>query len=137
MIEIELPWPPKELSPNARIHHFAKAKVTKVYREAAYWLAHQATRTGMTDVNLIEICETDRDVILQIRFSPPDRRRRDLDGMLSSLKAGLDGVADALQINDIRFGFNLRRAEPCKPGKVVIVIGEDHPISRANLGMGE
>lgn len=34
---------------------------------------------------------------------PPDRRRRDADGLLSSLKAALDGVADALEVDDRRF----------------------------------
>lgn len=35
---VTLPWPPKELSPNARVHHKAKARVAKAYRETAWAL---------------------------------------------------------------------------------------------------
>lgn len=34
---------------------------------------------------------------------PPDHRERDRDNLLASMKAGLDGVASALQIDDSRF----------------------------------
>jgi crossover junction endodeoxyribonuclease RusA len=38
---------------------------------------------------------------------PPDRRARDLDNMLASIKSGLDGLADALEANDRRFRYGL------------------------------
>lgn len=116
---IELPWPPKELSPNARIHHMEKAKATKAYRETAYWLtaAHGEFRGA---ANLLP----EGEVKLRIEFYPPDRRRRDLDGMFSSIKAGLDGIADAICVNDQRFGFDISRRPPVKNGRVVITIGE-------------
>lgn len=115
---IELPWPPKELSPNARIHHMAKARVTKGYRETAYWLARKDGPQFLPD----HMMEASRPIRLDITFSPPDRRKRDLDGMLSSIKAGLDGLADAMGVNDQRFEFTLRRAEPVKGGRVIIVV---------------
>ena len=34
---------------------------------------------------------------------PTDRRRRDADGLLSSLKAALDGIAKAMGVDDSRF----------------------------------
>jgi len=40
---------------------------------------------------------------LLIDAYPPDNRRRDADGVLASLKSALDGVADALGIDDHRF----------------------------------
>lgn len=111
---IELPWPPKELSPNARIHHFARAAAARHSRESAHWLT-VASRAR---------APADGPVHVDLTFHPPDRRRRDLDGMFSSMKSALDGVADALEVNDHRFEFTLRRAEPVAKGKVVIVIGE-------------
>ena len=45
----------------------------------------------------------DGDVHVWIDFYPPDRRHRDDDNMISAFKAGRDGVADALGINDKRF----------------------------------
>ena len=38
-----------------------------------------------------------------IDFYPPDKRKRDDDGLLSSMKAARDGIADALGIDDSRF----------------------------------
>lgn len=106
---VTLLWPPKELSPNARTHFHAKAKIAKVYREAAYWSAHG--RKFPADA-----------LTLSITFYPPDKRKRDLDNMLSSIKAGLDGIADALGVNDERFALILRRAAPVKGGRVTVVI---------------
>lgn len=34
---------------------------------------------------------------------PPDSRRRDLDGFIASMKPYLDGIADAIGINDRAF----------------------------------
>ncbi len=114
-IHLELPWPPKELSPNARGHYLTKARVTKGYRETAYWLTFGPH---------IDCLPEDGPITLSFTFHPPDRRRRDLDTMLSSVKAGIDGIADALGVNDVRFEYALKRAEPVKNGRVVIVIGE-------------
>ena len=62
----------------------------------------------------------DGEVMLDVTFNPPDNRKRDLDGMFSASKAGFDGIADALAVNDYRFAFTIRRAEPIKGGKVVV-----------------
>lgn len=62
----------------------------------------------------------DGEVMLDVTFNPPDNRKRDLDGMFSASKAGFDGIADALSVNDYRFAFTIRRAEPIKGGKVVV-----------------
>ena len=85
-----LPWPPKELSPNARVHRLAKARVARTYREACWALTKQSKLVppGMH---------------LKITFVPPTRQPRDLDNCLASIKSGLDGVADALGLNDKAF----------------------------------
>lgn len=64
------------------------------------------------------------EIMLTVSFNPPDKRRRDLDGMFSNVKAGLDGIADVLAADDYRFAFTIRRAEPIKGGAVTIQIGE-------------
>lgn len=112
---LELPWPPRELSPNARIHFRAKAAAVKAYREQAYWLAKAA---GFFDRG------GDEPITLRLNFHAPDRRRRDLDNMFAATKSAIDGIADAMEINDHRFGFWLSREAPVKGGKVVVFVGD-------------
>jgi len=45
----------------------------------------------------------DGKIEIEITFYPPDKRHRDADNMVASIKAGLDGIADALRVNDKRF----------------------------------
>jgi len=115
---LELPWPPKELSPNARVHYLTFARAKNAYRESAYWLAKQRDHGCTLSTTFMG------PIALAFTFHPPDRRKRDLDNMLSSVKAGIDGIADALGVNDARFEYALRRSEPVKGGRVVIVIGD-------------
>lgn len=90
-----------------------KAMAAKAYRTQAHWIAKAA------QVHAPERGE----IVLRVTFNPPDRRRRDLDGMFSAVKAGLDGIADALAADDYRFAFTIRRAEPVKGGRVLVEIG--------------
>ena len=46
---------------------------------------------------------TDGKIPITVTFYPPDKRHRDADNMVASIKAGLDGVADGLKINDKQF----------------------------------
>lgn len=58
---------------------------------------------------------------LWMDFYAPDRRRRDDDGLLASMKAARDGIADALAIDDARFvSHPMIRDEVCRGGKVVV-----------------
>lgn len=118
---LTLPWPARELHPNARPHFHVKAKAAKAYREGAYWLAKAAHITAPVE----------GPIVLRIEFSAPDNRRRDLDGMLSAIKSGLDGFADALETDDSRFELHLRRLPPERPGSVRITIcsGEERSIA--------
>ena len=36
-------------------------------------------------------------------FIPPDKRSYDRDNLVARMKSGIDGLADALRINDKRF----------------------------------
>lgn len=93
MTEITLPWPPKELNPNKRNHWTVVHRVARQYREACHLLAKQSGAS----------IDWEGDVHAWIDFYPPDRRARDDDNMIAAFKAGRDGIADALGVNDKRF----------------------------------
>lgn len=93
MHEVILPWPPKELNPNARIHWAKKAPIAKKYKQVCWALIKEA-RLVAPD------CER---IAMWLDFYPPDRRARDDDNIIASFKHGRDGVALALGIDDKRF----------------------------------
>lgn len=100
VIEVTLPWPPKELNPNARVYWSKKAKAAKAYREDCFYLARQIDNVVIFNHSDFD---TDRKLNLWLTFYPPDRRARDDDNMLASFKSGRDGLAAALGIDDKRF----------------------------------
>ena len=91
---VTLGWPPLVLNPNMRVHWAKKAKAAKAYREACGWACRGAKL----------VCGGGP-VTLAITFYPPDRRHRDVDNLVASIKSGLDGVADALGIDDRLFSI--------------------------------
>jgi len=93
MLEVILPWPPKGLSPNNRLFWRKKAPIAKAYKHTCWALARQA---GMVAPDAPKIA-------LWLTFYPPDRRARDDDNLVASFKAGRDGLALALEIDDKRF----------------------------------
>lgn len=104
-----LPWPPTELSPNARVHHRRRAAVVKTYRQDCWAWARQQLGCGagprlFPGAGLIGV---------RLDFFPPDRRARDDDNCEAAFKAGRDGVAAALAVDDRRFVVTRRlRLEP-------------------------
>ena len=95
---LTLPWPPKELSPNKRLHWARTAAIRARYREACFFLTKEARLR----------VDWEGPIHLWLDFYPPDRRHRDDDNMISSFKAGRDGLAEALGINDRRFQIHPR-----------------------------
>lgn len=112
MTTITLPWPPSALSPNARGHWSIKARHAKSYRRDSRILCMAQGLRQMTAEALS----------LRVTFNPPDRRGRDLDNMLASIKSGLDGIADATGVDDSRWTISLTKGEPVKGGAVVIEV---------------
>lgn len=89
-----LPWPPSALSPNARPTHWASlARAKKSYRHACAWTA-RSQGASLLLANRLAV---------HLRFVPPDRRGRDLDNCIASMKAGLDGLADVIGVDDSRW----------------------------------
>lgn len=109
---IELPFPARVLFPNARPNWHVKAREVKLHR---YW-SYVATRAA----NVGEVAP--KDVIeYRITYTPKTNRRRDEDGIISSCKSYLDGVAQALGIDDHIFRHRGTEALPAKaPGSLVL-----------------
>ena len=60
-------------------------------------------------------------VKVHLLFCAPDRRARDWDNLLASMKAGLDGLADAMGVDDAKWRPSLDVADdPVKHGKVIV-----------------
>jgi crossover junction endodeoxyribonuclease RusA len=93
--ELVLPWPDRSLHPNSRVHWSKRSKAAKQARADAYVLTKDAWRY------LAPLPEGP--IHVWINGYPADLRRRDADGLLSSLKPSLDGIADALGVDDRRF----------------------------------
>ena len=118
MITIELPWPDKRLSPNAR-NKWAKIKAIEEAREYGGWVAHEARmQPGI-------VLSAANGLKAQYAFYPPDRRRRDQDNYSAMMKSYQDGVCDALGIDDSCFQMAAPVwAEVVKGGKVVLRLEE-------------
>ena len=102
---IELPYPPHELSPNARPHYYKKARVTKQYRALVGWK--------------IKASKIKPNFNLKITFHPRSSTA-DKDNAISSFKAGQDGIADAFGVNDRDFNFDYVMSTAVKGGKVIV-----------------
>ena len=114
MTVVVLPWPDNRLSPNAREDRRAIAGIRKAQKETAYWLAIKA---GLSFPHLRE------NLHVRVTFNPPDKRRRDLDNMLASIKSALDGIAIATGVDDSLWGLTLVRGDPVKGGTVTVECG--------------
>ena len=110
---ITLPWPPRALSPNGRVHWADKHRATKAARHDAFYAAKAAR---------VAVAAGDVPVILDIALHPPTKNLPDTDNALASCKAYLDGIADALKVNDRCFDPRPRICEPVKGGRVVVTI---------------
>jgi hypothetical protein len=120
MGEIVLPWPARELHPNSRPHWAVKRREVKRAREDAFFAAVAAgARRAEFGPGRLQVW---------IDGYAPDRRRRDADGLLSSLKPALDGIADAMGTDDRWFvPHPWIKDEVRKPGEVRIRITTSPP----------
>ena len=114
LIEISYPWFPKELSPNSRCHWAVKSRAAKAYRRTGELLTKVAFAKS-------PVIFGDGKIHLFIDFYPPDKRLRDADNCYSACKNLMDGIADAIGVNDRRFvGHPFLRDEVVKGGEVRI-----------------
>lgn len=107
---VNLPWPARTLSPNARAHWSVIARAKRAARIAAYYIAREARPSLTMTAPLVSL-----------EFRPPDNRRRDLDNLIASMKAALDGLADAIGCDDHKFRLAASMGPAQPPHGAVIV----------------
>lgn len=111
MMTVTLGWPSRALSPNARSHWAALARAKKAARIEGFYAATSG------------LLPDDVSVSIQVTFIPPNARRRDLDNLIASIKPHLDGISDAIEIDDSRWIWAAPViAKPEKPGRVVVTL---------------
>lgn len=113
MITVTVSWPPRSLWQNARVHWSKRAAATKLARSEAHILTI-ATNPGKLTAP----------VRIIVRVYPPSRRRMDMANVIGALKASIDGIADALGIDDSQFLIRWPETfeQPVKGGKVTFEI---------------
>lgn len=111
-------WPYRELSPNSRNHWAVTARAKRAYRTECWALVRQAKLAPI---------EWDGVIYLHMTFVPPTRRRRDGDNLIASFKAGFDGIADALGVDDSRFCVFPPVISDETGGHVVVRISQEPP----------
>ena len=118
MITIELPWPDKRLSPNARCHWSAKAKASGEAKNQGFW-------ETIDKIHLKIRGALDGEYQIVYTFHPPDKRRRDQDNFLAMMKSYQDGMCSALNMDDSRIKRTvLEWGEVVKGGKVILRLEE-------------
>ena len=112
-LAVDLPWPSRNLHPNARVHHMVRARSATKARAEAAW---EAKAAGIKPISHFKA------VTATAIFYPPDNRRRDRDGMMTACKAYFDGIADVLGIDDFFWDFAIKKRGPMPNGAVRIEI---------------
>lgn len=97
-------WPPNILSANSRAHWSKATAPRAAYRRACWALALQAKVT----------VPAEGDILVRLDMFPPDTiSLNDDDNAAARFKAGRDGIAAALKVNDRRFKVTpVLHAEP-------------------------
>lgn len=95
---ITLPFPPSTLSGHANGNgRWKKISVTKDWREKA----HLAAKAALPPL-FVQSLPGEGDIHVHVSFYPPDLRG-DRFNYPNRLKPVVDGIADALKVNDRRF----------------------------------
>ena len=124
MLTVELPWPDKRLSPNARNHWTAKAEASQTAKaQGCYLTMEKAKQFYLAQTQ--QRYEMPDGFEAQYTFHPPDKRKRDIDNFLAMMKNYQDGVCAALGIDDSRIKRTvIEWGDVVKGGKVVLRLEE-------------
>lgn len=115
-LAIELPWPPAELSGHNSGSWRAKSAIVKKHRE---WALMATTAERMRVGYSVP---AQGDIPISFTFYPPDRRG-DRTNYANRLKPAIDGIAQALGVNDRRFLPRYAFAEPVDNPRVTVIVG--------------
>lgn len=91
-MKLYLPWPPSALSPNARVHWAVLSRHKNKLRQAAKVETTLQKRGQTLDV--------DAELHMTLIFVRPNKRSYDRDNLVARAKAAIDGMCDALSIDD-------------------------------------
>ena len=112
---ITVPWAHRYLSPNARVIWQLKHRMAKQARQTARLLTFVKVGCGFKAKPVDDVIE------VSLIAHPCDRRKRDEDNIIASMKSTLDGIADALGVNDAAFHFKeLKFSDTRKPPEVEV-----------------
>lgn len=107
-VSVTLPYPPSVLSPNNRSCWQKRARYFKKYKADCLLLLSQVRRDFSGRENYL------------ITFQVPDKRRRDLDNMIASFKAGIDALAAVSGVDDSKFQLTFAKQGAAKGGAVIV-----------------
>ena len=127
-LTLKLKWPPRGLSPNARLNVFSKNNLFQRAKLEAF----QACRLAMIQANVHAIIpkggkslQTGGHLNMTLICTPPLLRYHDEDNLIANCKAYFDGISEAAQINDHLFHFREQAwlaPDPEKRGRLDIVL---------------
>jgi len=118
---ITLPFPPATLSGHAKGNgQWRKIKQTKDLRALA---ATEAAKFTWPDFGDHKPYTPEGDITVHVTFYPPTKQG-DRVNFPARAKPLLDGIADALGVNDARFVPKFYFCAPEKPGRVEVRIGQ-------------
>lgn len=114
-----LPWPDRRLSPNAAKGSARRLKATIVADARKHGWARAMTDPA-NDPGTFPLKEP---LGVCLSFFPPDRRRRDTDNLVAMMKPYLDGVAEAVGVDDYHWNPKIIvREETIMDGGAVLLV---------------
>ena len=122
--KLVLPWPDKALSPNSRSHWAPRSTAVKASRNTAYIVCMAEMRQTFTDWDKLLKARPDDHIKVSLTFEPPARYRYDMDNLVARMKSSLDGIADAIGVDDYCFWLERPQVGPVhKPkGRVLVTL---------------
>ena len=118
-MKIVLPFPPSDLSGHNNGAWYSRDRIVATYRAEAFHLTKQAKNEHGY------VVPASGDIAISFHFYAPDNRG-DRVNYPNRLKAQIDGIAEALGVNDKRFLPSYHFEGNGKPGRVEVVIGGSH-----------
>ena len=117
VLTIDLPWPSADLNPNGRVHHMALHRARKSAKTYAWGMTLSLMRPlGIAPGSFAGRVQAD------MVFHPLTNARRDVDNLIASMKAQLDGIAAALGIDDSAFDISGRMGEKRAQNGVIVTL---------------
>lgn len=112
---VVVPWAHRYLSPNARVIWQLKHRIARQTRQTARLLTLVQFGCGN------QAHPVDNRIEVVLIAHPRDKRKRDEDNIIASMKSTLDGIADALGVNDASFHFKeLQFSDTRKPPEIEV-----------------